>query len=241
MSDIYERIILEKSRRKLSNTRLGKVVGKSGDAFRMALKRKSLSDLEVKELEKFFDYEQNVVALEHSIKEKELVLNDPKEIFQTKAGSTYEELADGKYLLTVPMVPVKAQARYVSEYGDAEYISELTKVSFIVDRVGNGRYQAFEIKNDSMNDGTIASIPDGAIVLGRELGRHHWRDKLKINGYPYWIIVHKDTVLCKEIISHDVERGIITCHSLNNSPEYQDFEIKLDDCRQLFNIIKKQL
>jgi transcriptional regulator with XRE-family HTH domain len=168
-------------------------------------------------------------------------VNDPLEIFNTKAGSNYEELPNGKYLLTVPMVPVRAQATYISEYTDADYISDLKRISFIVDRVGKGKYQAFEVQNDSMNDGTINSIPDGAIVLGRELGRQHWNSKFNITQYPYWIIVHKNTVLCKEIISHDVEGGTITCHSLNNSPEYQDFTIRLDDCRQLFNIIKKQI
>lgn len=170
-----------------------------------------------------------------------LIVQDPREIFNTKAGSNYEEMSNGKYLLTVPMVPFRAQATYISEFTDAEYISDLRQVSFVVDRVGKGKYMAFEVQNDSMNDGTIDSIPDGAIVLGRELGRQHWTNKLNTNVYPFWIIVHKDTVLCKGISKHDVEKGILTCHSLNNSPEYPDFNIKLNDVRQIFNIIKKQL
>ena len=172
---------------------------------------------------------------------KELSVNEPLEIFNTKAGSNYEELPSGKYLLTVPLVPVRAQATYISEFADADYIGDLNKVSFIVDRVGRGSYRAFEIQNDSMNDGTIESIPDGSIVLGRELGKQHWKSKLNMNGYPYWIIVHKSTILCKQIIKHDVDQGIITCHSLNESPEFPDFEISLNDCHQIFNIIKKQI
>lgn len=175
------------------------------------------------------------------INEGNILVKEPLEIFNTKAGSNYEELPNGKYLLTVPMVPVRAQATYISEFADAEYISDLKKISFIVDRIGKGKYQAFEVQNDSMNDGTINSIPDGAIVLGRELGKQHWKNKLNTNGYPYWIIVHKNTILCKEIIAQDLENGTITCHSLNDSPEFQDFTIKLDDCHQLFNIIKKQI
>lgn len=171
----------------------------------------------------------------------DLKVNDPMEIFNTKAGSNYEELPNGKYLLTVPLIPVRAQATYISEFADAEYISDLNKVSFIVDRIGRGSYRAFEIQNDSMNDGTIESIPDGAIVLGRELGKQHWKSRLNTNGFPYWIIVHKNTILCKEIIHHNVEEGIITCHSLNDSPEFPDFDIHLNDCHQLFNIIKKQI
>ncbi|WP_179022017.1 hypothetical protein [Winogradskyella forsetii] len=179
--------------------------------------------------------------------ESEIKVNEPSEIYPTKSGNIIEELANGKYLLTVPMVPYKAHATYISEFTDAEYISDLTKVSFIVDRIPRGKYQAFEIQNDSMNDATLERGPsreailNGDIVLGRELGKQHWTSKLNTNNYPYWIIVHKNTIVCKEIINHDVENGTITCHSLNDSPEFQDFDLKLDDCHQLFNIIKKQV
>lgn len=175
------------------------------------------------------------------------IVNDHSETFSTKSGNIIDELPNGKYLLTVPLVPYRAQATYISEFQDAEYIGDLTKVSFVVDIVPRGRYMAFEVMNDSMNDATLereasrSAILNGDIVLGRELGRQHWKSKLNTNGYPYWIIVHKDTIVCKEIINHDIERGIITCHSLNASPEFQDFDLKLDDCLQLFNIIKKQI
>lgn len=174
-------------------------------------------------------------------------VNEHSEVYNTKSGNVIEELPNGKFLLSVPLVPHKAHATYISEYQDADYIADLTRVSFIVDRVPRGRYQAFEIQNDSMNDATLDTGPsreailNGDIVLGRELGKQHWTSKLNTNGYPYWIIVHKDTIVCKEIINHDVEKGIITCHSLNNSPEFQDFNLNLNDCHQLFNIIKKQV
>lgn len=167
--------------------------------------------------------------------------------FPTKSGNLIEELSNGKYLLTVPMVPHKAYATYISEFMDADYVSDLTKVSFVVDRVPRGVYRGFEIKNDSMNDATLERGPSrdailqGDIVLGRELGRQHWKSPLRTNDFPFWIIVTKHNIICKEIINHDVEKGIITCHSLNDSPEFQDFDLKLDDCLQLFNIVKKQI
>lgn len=176
-----------------------------------------------------------------------IAVNEPSQIYPTKAGSIIEELPNGKFLLTVPMVPYKAHATYISEFTDADFIQDLTKVSFIVDRVPRGKYQAFEIINDSMNDATLDRPPSrdailsGDIVLGRELGRQHWTSKLNINGYPYWIIVTHHNIICKEIVHHDIEKGIITCHSLNSSPEFQDFDLKLDECHQLFNIIKKQV
>ncbi len=107
------------------------------------------------------------------------LVTQSSEVFSTKAGSVYEEMSNGKFKLIVPLVPIKAHATYISEFTDTEYIAELEKVDFVVDRVGKGKYQAFEIQNDSMNDGTINSIPDGAIVLGRELGRQHWKSKFR--------------------------------------------------------------
>lgn len=207
----------------------------SGNALRLAFKRNSVDEFYLSEIISKYglnNYEQNA---------QNITVNEPKSLFKTKAGSDYEELPNGKYLLSVPLIPYKAQATYISEYSDADFISEMKTINFIVDRVGLGSYRAFEITNDSMNNGTLESIPDGAIVLGRELNKQHWKSKLKVNQFPYWIIVHKDSIICKEITSHDVDNGIITCHSLNKSPEFSDFEIELNDVHQLYNIIKKQI
>mgnify|MGYP003112983674 CR=1 FL=1 len=166
---------------------------------------------------------------------------DQNPVIVTKSGSRYRELPNGKWLLSVPLIPYKAQASYINHFNDAEWISEQMEVTFVVDIKGQGVYRAFEIVNDSMDDDSKRSIPSGSIVLGRELGKQHWKDQLRINHYNNWIIVHQDTILCKEIIKHDSAKGIITCHSLNDSPEYSDFEINLNEVKQLFNIIKKQM
>lgn len=234
-----------------TNTEIGKLIGQplqqvskliSGERIITLEQTKELSKNSNINIEWLLTGEGSMVVSEKMSIERinKIKVNDPLEYFQTKNGSQYEELPGGKYRLTVPLVPVRAQARYVTDFQDAEFISELVEVSFIVDRVGKGNYMAFEVQNDSMDDDSKRAIPDGAIVLGRELGRQHWKSKFRINDFPYWIIVHKSTILCKEIIGHDVERGIITCHSLNDSPEYQDFTVKLDDVKQLFNIISKQ-
>jgi len=170
-----------------------------------------------------------------------LIAQFENEPIKNSFGNTYEELSSGKYLLNAPLVPIKAQAGYLSAFGDEEYIENLTHVNFIVDRIGKGKYMAFEITNDSMNDGSINSIPSGSLVLCREVQQVHWTSKLNFKKFPNWIIIHKDGVICKEIVAHDFENGKITCHSLNSSPEYKDFQINLSDVYQLFNIVKKQI
>lgn len=156
----------------------------------------------------------------------------------TKAGSKFFEMPNGAFLMTVPFVPIQAYAKYVDEKRD--YVDEVTdQYSFIVPQIGHGRYMAFEIKGDSMDDNTRASLSDGDIVLGRELSRDLWRNKLHINEFPNWIIVLDNTILCKQIIDHDVEKGTITCHSLNPSPEYADFKLSFNEIRQMFNIVQR--
>lgn len=160
--------------------------------------------------------------------------------YTTRNGVMYYEMPNGKYRMRVPLIPVKAYAKYVDEYRDADFINHLEQIEFIVDKIGLGQYYAFEIKGDSMDDDSKRSISDKDVVLARELKQDLWKNKLHNDEYPYWIIVLDNTIVCKQIIHHDVERCEITCHSLNMSPEYSDFTLSLNDVRQLCNIVAKQ-
>lgn len=158
----------------------------------------------------------------------------------TKSGVKYYEMENGKYRMRVPFIPIKAYAKYIDECRDAEFVGdEFEEFDFIVDKIGHGRYFAFEIKGDSMDDDSKRSLSNGDIVLARELGKEHWRNKLHTDDFPNWIVVLKNTILCKQIIEQDMETGTIICHSLNLSPEYADFELKLDDICQLCNIVQR--
>lgn len=162
----------------------------------------------------------------------------------TPSGVKYFELPNGKFRMRVPFIPIKAYAKYVDECRDVEFVESLEEADFIVDKIGHGKYFSFEIKGDSMDDGSIKSIPHGSTVLARDLSPDHWctGNGLRTKEYPYWIIVLDNTILCKEIIDQDVEKGKIMCHSLNPSREYNsDFEVNINEIRQLLNIVQKTL
>lgn len=160
--------------------------------------------------------------------------------YTTRNGMMYYEMPNGKYRMRVPLIPTKAYAKYVDEYRDADFINHLEQIEFIVDKIGLGQYYAFEIKGDSMDDDSKRSISDKDVVLARELKQDLWKNKLHNDEYPFWIIVLDNTIVCKQIVHHDVQRCEITCHSLNPSPEYSDFTLSLNDVRQLCNIVAKQ-
>lgn len=156
----------------------------------------------------------------------------------TKSGILYKDLGNGRYQMTVPFVPHKAYAKYLNEAVDIDY-EEYKTYDFIVDKIGLGKYLAFEIKGDSMDDDSRRAFVEGDVVLARDLSKDFWKDKLRYEKYNFWIIVTNDSILCKQIINHDVEKGIITCHSLSKVKEYSDFTLNLNEVKKLYNIIQR--
>jgi transcriptional regulator with XRE-family HTH domain len=125
----------------------------------------------------------------------------------------------------VPLVNQYAYAGYLTGYQDQEYIDQLPTVLFDVDHDPKGNYLAFEVKGDSMNDGSDESYKDGDRLLCREIPSHLWcNSKLHLRKWDF-VIVHKEGVLVKRIVDHDVQNHTITIHSLN--PFYEDQVIDL--------------
>ncbi|WP_124583927.1 helix-turn-helix transcriptional regulator [Pedobacter sp. KBW06] len=153
--------------------------------------------------------------------------------------SPFIDLGEGKYIMVVPLVNEYAYAGYLPGYRDPEYLEELPKHTIIVDKHHKGQYRAFEIVGDSMDDNTKESISDGSIATGREIQQHLWTSKFHTHRFKDYIIVHKKHgIIAKRITHHDTDTGVITCHSLNpDKDRYPDFDIHLDDVRQMFNIV----
>lgn len=154
--------------------------------------------------------------------------------------TTFEEATqiDEPIILRVPLVSQYAQAGYLCGYADATYMATLPTIPYIVDHEAQGHYVAFEVKGDSMNDGTEEAILEGDRLLCREIMPHLWADsKLHIRKWDF-VIVHTEGILVKRIIDHDVEKHTITIHSLNSM--YSDKVINLADVKQIFNVIELQ-
>lgn len=160
------------------------------------------------------------------------------ELTEIEESSPFFDMGNGQYTMIVPIVPIKAQAGYIQHYNDEQYINEhfTEKHSFPVSRVYRGRYMAFIVDGDSMDNGVAGeAIPEGYTITGREIQKHLWKSKFHIHRYKDYIVVHQDGIYVKRITKHDTENGIITCHSLN--PDYEDFDLMLDECLQIFNVV----
>jgi len=166
-----------------------------------------------------------------------LSVSDPSEQFANTNGNVFE-LKGGKFRIYVKKVPVKAFGSYLSDYQDPDFFEELEDVSFTVDHFAKGRYICFEVQGDSMDGGNINDAPEGAELLCRELGRQHWKDGFRNSVYG-WVIVHKDTVIYKDITELNSETGDIVCHSRSGLPQHPDFTINLNEVRQVWKVIKR--
>ena len=143
-----------------------------------------------------------------------------------------------EHIVFAPLVSQYAYAGYLSGYADEEYIEGLPVVPFFADHEAKGNYVAFEVRGDSMDDGTDEGYMDGDRILGREIPPDLWvSSKLHIRKWDF-IIVHTEGILIKRIIAHDVDKHLITIHSLNDM--YEDKVLDLKDVRKIFNVIELQ-
>ncbi len=137
--------------------------------------------------------------------------------------------------MSVPLVPVHAQAGFLSGYGDEAFMDELPVQYWEVDKEFKGNYVCFEVRGDSMDDDSSKAILDGDKLLTREIQRHLWTSKLHINKWNF-VIVHKEEgIIVKKITEHNLDTGTIRCHSLN--PFYEDFDLYLNDVIALYNVV----
>jgi len=142
-------------------------------------------------------------------------------------------------VMYVPLINQYAYGGYLNGFAETEYMESLPKIPFILDKDYKGEYLCFEVKGESMECESEESIPEGSILLCRNVRQEYWRSKLHINKWDFVIVHNTDGILVKRIIKHDVENHTITIHSLNDF--YEDREINLRDVKQIFNIVEIQL
>ncbi|MGB5820099.1 MAG: helix-turn-helix domain-containing protein [Saonia sp.] len=182
---------------------------------------------------------------DHSIAELYLrEVNEAEGIYSvpaTKSGNDIKSIGHGKYVVMVPLVSAENRQRYMKRVQDEMFLAQLGRIGFVLHRIEDYKYMAFEITNKSMDNGSIHGIPNKAIVLGREVPKKEFARTLGTGQYPYWVLIYKNDFMCKRIESYNKKENTIVCHSLNSSPEYSDFEVDMKEVQQLFVIVKKEV
>lgn len=168
--------------------------------------------------------------------EGDMISNTLKEDSPKYEKDSAIKISEDEFML-VPAVVNYAKAGYLAGFQDPEYMENLPKM-LVPKEYEEGNYQIFETDGDSMDDNSYRALKDGDKYLTKELPRDFWTHKLQFNKYLFVIVSRKGMVF-KQIVSHQVKTGIITCHSFNDSPEYKDYNLNLfEDVSQLFYIKK---
>jgi len=155
-----------------------------------------------------------------------------------KHGVSYWRVGD-KLMARVPLMKFNAYGSNPDEWGDITADrDDVDTIMVEVDRVSRGKYVVFSVDNDSMDDGTRKSFEAGDKIFTRELERQDWSPRLHFETWPYWVVAFGNCIRLKQIIGQD-DRGNITLHSLNPSPEFTDFTLQLDEVSHLYNVIRK--
>lgn len=225
-------------KKKISQSELGKEIGVSLRTIQL-YERKD-ANIPIKNLTKIAEFFDMTIA-EMYMHE----VNDMGEAYTKKQpfirhNSVFYPLDHGKYLVMAPLVLVEWQKKYIQNVKE-EVAKNPFQAGFIIDFVSEEPHRVFEVSGDSMNNAGLEAIPNKAFVLGLEIKK----ESLTRNNESYWgqsyIVVCEDRIICKQLTGYNRQTKSVNCHNLNTSPEYQDFEMPLDEILQVFKIVKKQL
>ncbi|WP_411029468.1 helix-turn-helix domain-containing protein [Spongiimicrobium sp. 3-5] len=233
--------VLKQLRRKknTNQTELAKAIGVSLRTIQLYEKKDA--NIPIKNLTKIANFFDLTIAELYSYEVNEVAGVYDHVKTETKHGNKISFLRNGKFLVSAPLITEANRAAYMVSSKDDIFLAQTVKVSFVLEALEDCPYMAFEITNNSMYSKGIEGIPNRSIVLGRAVLKEELGQALANDRRSYWILVLKNSIMCKEIASFNVETGNIGCKNLNSSPEFSDFEVNLNDLVHLFVIEKKQI
>ncbi|MBR8702738.1 helix-turn-helix transcriptional regulator [Porphyromonas levii] len=139
-------------------------------------------------------------------------------------------------LMEFAIIPDAAAAGRLTGYGDPNP-EGLETMTLPVERMYKGNYYIFTVRGASMDDGSTRAICEGDKLLCREVAREYWSAGLHYHTWPYFVFATQtEGIVVKEVVSQDLERDIISCHSIN--PDYPDLELHLRDIVGIYNVVE---
>jgi hypothetical protein len=97
-------------------------------------------------------------------------------------------------------------------------------------------HMAFEVRDDSMSDGTRYSYEPGDMVICRHLPRSHWWTQIHTAHYDFVVMHRACGALLRKISYYDPVEGVLTLHPLNRL--YQDYSMDLAEVSHIYHVIK---
>ena len=155
----------------------------------------------------------------------EKLLNQPLQDQQSpqKNNDAFKVLAltvDAAGEENIEFVPVKAQAGYLSSYGDPLYIKELPK--FQLPFLKGKTYRAFEIEGDSM-----LPLYSGSIIIGQYVED---LQHLRI-GHTYIFITQWHGILFKRVSFLGTDKVVLQ----SDNPLFHSYDLPLSEIKEVWS------
>lgn len=132
---------------------------------------------------------------------------------------------DSKQQENIQYVPIAAQAGYVSDHGQSEYIQQLPH--FHLPKLGNNAtYRAFDIKGDSM-----PPIRDGYILVGSYVQS----DKEIKDGERYVLIIKSGGIVFKKVVRDSTRTPRLIL--ISDNPEFLPYSVDLAEVLEAWKMV----
>ena len=139
------------------------------------------------------DPDEHKKNLEHTRKMMDMLGETLEFVTENKNQAQFFRDETGELRISVPHVPYAARAEFANYSDRLEKESETwSREMYQVDKIVHGTYFSFDVKGESMDDGSRESLQDGDKVLVRELERDFWKD-IRTGDHRYWVIVNRRT------------------------------------------------
>lgn len=122
----------------------------------------------------------------------------------------------------IPLVPVKAQAGYLSGYGDPEYIEKLPTYS--VPSLRNGTYRMFQVGGHSM----YPTLQNNSYVVGEFV--ENWEQMS--DNRVYVVVTSTEGIIVKRVINRLREYESLYCKSDNR--DYPHISVNVQDIKEVW-------
>jgi len=143
-------------------------------------------------------------------------------------------IAKGSLVIS-PLIGQYAYPGYLRNFDDDAFL-RVQPLYVAARNYTHGKYVAFEISCDSMDNNCSRSISSGDILLCREVEQKYWNENLLLNR-PYVICHNQKGIDVAEIVEIDVPANTISCRHWNPGLEHNaDFWLDLGDVLQLLLI-----
>nr|WP_314289618.1 S24 family peptidase [uncultured Capnocytophaga sp.] len=122
----------------------------------------------------------------------------------------------------IPLVPVRAQAGYLSSYDDVEFIETLPTYS--LPNMTNGTFRIFQVSGLSM----YPTLQDGSYVVGRFVD--NW-EHLSSNRVCV-VVTQNDGIIVKRVTNTIAKYGTLYCKSDNR--DYPHISVRVEEVREIW-------